>query len=240
MNKKILKFPFLILTFLFLGCIDDIIDDIFKESDVTVVNAFSEILEIDVNKKSRDLYPHYAETYELTGRNQYRVVYNGAEEIKLSKNKNHIYYATSCSELGYLTHTVETHEINIVNLSDLDISEISNTLTIHYDKKAHIIKNILAPCTITHIKSLDDFVYSNDLQISMAGGSVESLDMNDVVHTQHDELYPHLVSLDVIIFDDYTLKLIPVFSYSATRKIKDIEIDDEIDDESQDDDWDWD
>ena len=244
--KILILFP---IFFLLLGCGDS--DSDFKSKIkfypanpyIVGVNGLSDFIMMYSGDMAYSHNPMEDTPYYGKADIQQDISYDEVEAVKLKENRNHIYYATNCTESGHLEHEIRNSEVNVINLSDLDIS--SHLLTLNYSDKNITIPNKISPCSITPIFSIKDFKYllSSDMTVHMDGKDgymgYERYDLSDA--------HIRLVGLDIIIFEDYQLKLIATFSYELEMQISEWKYEKEVEFEREhyDDDkdthhWDWD
>ncbi|MCK5854922.1 MAG: hypothetical protein KAG56_06840 [Sulfurovaceae bacterium] len=245
MKSKVKKLILLPIILLFFGCGSSDSDfkskiEFFPPDPYTVgVNGLSDYILISSGDMGYITNPQ--DSNNFYGQS---IRYDDVEEIKLEENKNHIYYATNCIDTGHLEHKIQTNEVNVVNLSDLDISVDSHTLELSYGDKNVTISNDISPCSITTILSLKDFKYSSSNLEARLNGT-DGYNMNGS-HYLEDK-YNSLVSLDIIIFEDYNLSLIAIFSHELENEMaifsheKEVEWEREHYEEDKDEHhWDWD
>jgi len=155
----------LVIPILISGCLAEAVEDAFndleKPATIVTVNGTLEEVVIQVDTENYSIKPHEYISTEVRYKDDYKVVYNNSKQINLVQQKTHVYYATTCSEDGHIEHEVRTHNVNIINLSDLDLSKEINTLKLTHGNIDSIIEGDFSACSTlpqtvktTNLKSL--------------------------------------------------------------------------------------
>jgi len=73
--------------------------------------------------------------------------------------------------------------------------------------------------SITYVQALNKFTYTDGITISMENEDVLPFSIANV--GEEYQKYGHFVSIDIVIYSDYKLEIIPLISFSGKSDIAD-------------------
>ena len=229
----IVAFLSLILT----GCkVDEVLKELFVSSEIIAVNTTDSTLSVDIDGDKLLLDTRdYSNRFCSYG-NGCPVSYDGAESTGFEMNEKYLYYATDCPTVsGHVEHNVETHKVTIINLSNSEISPLTNNIVIAHGVVLSDILDTLPPCSVTPIDSLDNYSFSSELNVTLDGNI---FNMGPFIFDYSILSHKSEVSLDIVIYPDYSLQLIPILSVASEYAISNTPS--TTDNGDSDSDWDWD
>lgn len=158
-----------------------------------------------------------ASMHLLTGSDSYDVAYTPnivLTPATFAAGSVYMYAATTCSNapMGYLQHERNSNKVNFANLSEVDIPGGTGLIVITQADgvTTHTVTEAIGLCAITGVPSLDGLVLENNMTVSLDGGTSTAYTVTGIT--------PELAAVgslkvDVVIFDDGSMTVVPMASY---------------------------
>ena len=135
---------------------------------------------------------------------------------------------TGCKVDEVLKELFVSSEIIAVNTTESTLS-----VDIAHGVVLSDILDTLPPCSVTPIDSLDNYSFSSELNVTL---DENTFNMGPFIFDSSLLSHKSEVSLDIVIYPDYSLQLIPILSVASEYAISHTP---STTDDS-DSDWDWD